>query len=1045
MSDIGFELITADEAKKAELRQNWRDRARTFLRRHKVADGEAPNRPVKKLHRVKSYQWLLALDNSLRVVYGRGLDGWVVTDDMMKCDEPENLPMLSGAADQGSDGLCAESFCKYGPVSINFELVDDDCHGNNNDLNGTITDCGMYPEQKLVELARNAHHGPWGTAARHNEMADSIGEWLDMGAADDCPFLEDMTYDILEDIGELDRLLDDDLKSYIKDLIKHHPTYTNRGDSANSERFMDAARRAKADSKVHTLRAVGFGIMGILGGQLDEKKCRLIESSCAAAPAPAPDAPKVPTAVVAKNLVKDYREATRNNVEVALLVYNNSDIKYRQRLIAAVGEPYTTTYSDTSKRQRSVDGCVQWQIDQCKGAFWDPIVETFQFFQDSSKLEYLGLETEFGPWSRLEKDHPVVQWNDDQASLMSKFIFTMAGKRIRRKLPLLRGWTRHSVMLLDVESVDKTIALFKRDVDNFEALKKSKDAFVKKIVTRSLFQSTPVKHMRAVLAKFEFKNSNSVQRWANRKHKRPISSLACEDAGNRARRAEEKSKTNAYSSSLLWETIIKKKVLSGVHKYKEVSGDRQRCPRRSRLPAHLYVPCAKRTHERINIRKIVSYQESTPWPSPGAASLPQNVADLILTEHCLAIGLLGRMRQAWLCSMLKPGHFLIRKKTLGDAEPWLFSLGHVNNVIGLGTPAVERKIEGADETYFLPDISEKARAIHPMPILDGDAVEAMTFECRSPLRLFVERGALAPELGPDLQCIMCFPTCEPDTIYRVMAFECYLDYNLTWCREFGKLSMPGFNAKQPLFQTLKELIEFFLHELDDVQVCAILKKRTTLSFFGMEHFFELEGADDVLSKDEQEKVRKKVQNFKLQKLVNDDYTEEWQEFHRAVHKLPQRAEADPTKADSPLRRYKGPSLLPKGAIPQSELAKLCPPGGHIWEGARGCGSWHVHLPTFPRWSRPWVPFGVDRAAQLVLQYLWVLWLRDNRLLPKHCPVKGLFADDVADVHKDVLAAVVRGVDAKARAPAPEKKPLDGGAAAAGSGAACAAALPGDAA
>ena len=271
--------------------------------------------------------------------------------------------------------------------------------------------------------------------------------------------------------------------------------------------------------------------------------------------------------------------------------------------------------------------------------------------------------------------------------------------------------------------------------------------------------------MCAVLAKAGWKNANVVQRWASRRHKRPISSLACEDAGNRARRAEEKAKSNTYSSSLLWETIIRKQALGSVHKYNEICGDRPEVPRRSRLPSHLYTPPAKQSHKRVPLRRFVSYQDPTPWNSPGSATLAQNVADLILVEYCMADNLLGRMKNAWLCSMLKPGQLLVRNSTPGDTEPWRFALGHVNNVTGLCTPAAEHKIEGSDLVYYLPDVSAKARALHPMLALNGDAVGAMTFECRSPLRTFVQRGALAPELAHGSLSLLCYPTCRPDRFF----------------------------------------------------------------------------------------------------------------------------------------------------------------------------------------------------------------------------------------------------------------------------------------
>ena len=77
-------------------------------------------------------------------------------------------------------------------------------------------------------------------------------------------------------------------------------------------------------------------------------------------------------------------------------------------------------------------------------------------------------------------------------------------------------------------------------------------------------------------------------KWARRKHLRPTGSRVCEDAGNRARRAQELAKTDQLSVQSMWRTLVEKKVLSDVYDYEEISGENQRLLRKARAPQHFF-------------------------------------------------------------------------------------------------------------------------------------------------------------------------------------------------------------------------------------------------------------------------------------------------------------------------------------------------------------------------------------------------------------------------------------------------------------------------
>ena len=90
-----------------------------------------------------------------------------------------------------------------------------------------------------------------------------------------------------------------------------------------------------------------------------------------------------------------------------------------------------------------------------------------------------------------------------------------------------------------------------------------------------------------------------------------------------------------------------------------------------------------------------------------------------------------------------------------------------------------------------------------------------------------------------------------------------------------------------------------------------------------------------------------------------------------------------------LARHKVLNMLPKGALPKNEVSKMCPPGGHIWNGWK-TGSWHAHLPPYTRIIASWSVYGHREGAIWCLKTMWQWWLEDNNVEESACIVKGLF-------------------------------------------------------
>jgi hypothetical protein len=119
----------------------------------------------KPVHRKKSWELLVALDNQLKQTFGRGIDKWVLTDTYKKTKSPFVWPHLVWAADEGSDNLAALHYMQR-HTGCNIEYFNDPSHGVSRDFEYSLKVSGLYLHQMLCCTAWNVGHGPWAENAR---------------------------------------------------------------------------------------------------------------------------------------------------------------------------------------------------------------------------------------------------------------------------------------------------------------------------------------------------------------------------------------------------------------------------------------------------------------------------------------------------------------------------------------------------------------------------------------------------------------------------------------------------------------------------------------------------------------------------------------------------------------------------------------------------------------------------------------------------------------------------------------------------------------
>ena len=109
--------------------------------------------------------------------------------------------------------------------------------------------------------------------------------------------------------------------------------------------------------------------------------------------------------------------------------------------------------------------------------------------------------------------------------------------------------------------------------------------------------------------------------------------------------------------------------------------------------------------------------------------------------------------------------------------------------------------------------------------------------------------------------------------------------------------------------------------------------------------------------------------------------------------MPEKRGPDPDKPESPFFGLSLPAAIPEGALTLPEMKTMLPPNCRAWRYLTAPGGWGAQLEGYGAVTRSWSIGGHRAAAEYVLRVVWTLFLFDNGMANKDCPVKGLLFDD----------------------------------------------------
>ena len=72
--------------------------------KNRVGEAMPKKKGKPKVHRRKAFQWLVAVDNALKGISGKGLKDFVISkEELAEPSSPNEWPLLMGVADKGPD------------------------------------------------------------------------------------------------------------------------------------------------------------------------------------------------------------------------------------------------------------------------------------------------------------------------------------------------------------------------------------------------------------------------------------------------------------------------------------------------------------------------------------------------------------------------------------------------------------------------------------------------------------------------------------------------------------------------------------------------------------------------------------------------------------------------------------------------------------------------------------------------------------------------------------------------------------------------------
>eukprot|EP00971_Amphidinium_carterae_P351489 6492139-Amphidinium_carterae.1 len=971
IADSFVDRLAGPPEAQADHQATWVQRARLWLKKRKPEGEEFKPQKFRK----KACQWLVALENVLVKTAGKSLDAFTID----RAVAPRSWPYLGVTPDQGSDGVCAGWYLKH--REINAEFFYDISHGIWNDQQLAVQAVGLKAFTHLLVVVMNLAHSPWNSSARFQQLKDSTEEYLPMLV--ECPLLQHYLSDVVSELGL--GSWDWENRSAIEAVSEHLAQDWNqhfKGTQVKMCRFGNWTDRAEEFLTGYTwamLRIMHYGLQErLFTAEAFEGILKQTQSSNNEGPE------RAGVRDSNTSIVQGFRKANKNNMQLAAVLLTEPLTKFRVYTLTAFARPIRRFHGRQNVTLRSSHETLEWFKEQfLAGHVHSSLQETVALLSTTSLLDEVGFKLEF---SAQEKDmtvlHPPVAEQNEMALLACKYVCHLVAFRSKRMLYLTDGWTGMQARFLsDVDAQLAEVAdMFMQEWLAFEEAKKQKGAFWQKLVGRSYWNTGPALQLRDFLVQNNGRVSEEMKAHVTQRLSGLAQSKLCEDAVNRARQVEDRSRNKQQlPARRVWEKLIDTKLAHTVYRYDEVEWSGVVAPANRPLPAGFFKAEWKKVPKWIP--QVITKDRKPKWFSTDAQG-----ANMLMVDRLLLLE--GYNKKTWgeIAHSCKLAEFC----SVGDmamqppgSTSWFISLGHVCGAAVLLWQAEPLTCDG--KLLLKPD----PKAAPKMMLLTESGWRASVLTWLSPWGQVVQKRVTPESVAQDGALWAIAGTAQP--LLQCMAsrgFEGVPISTLTWLLKYLGLELAADSSG--LEKVLCLLHNLFPDE-SEANIMTMAGYRMGEHSCGYDEVMDLEDCADLVDAKDQQECAGSVKKIRDARSEIDEFKKAWSKKKRTQHEGASMASGSKKQVlkilNSSARTIRGE--WPKGGLDDPAIAQsLMPDPVRVYRDAKNA-RWQVHYPNVGSRSRSWAMYGSRRALKLCMRWAWQEKLTRLGRENADCPVKGL--------------------------------------------------------
>ena len=433
MRDSKLRLATPGVEFTDSEKASWRGHAQQFFNPTPKEQKRIDKCEKITIPRLATFDWLVSLDNALRIGTNKGLERFGnVQEALMKNELPATLVLC---VDQHQMQWTGIHFLQHGPPKLCLVALFDGFHRRHNDLWQAMERSGTVGQFVCKMLELSMSYGPWQSSAWMRTLEDGAMDVSQLFDVNDPLLLrmwpgicKDMEFDDTESQGPEARA------AFLKDL-PHFPVFNNKGPKASTSRWMSWQASVRFHDRYHHTKLLVALYVAIkkewvrsaddLWSEGAGQQQAAVGAGGPGATASTSSAPTVkrntrPLAVVAATQNGKFP----NTFTAVLKSMANPDLLTGARMIALLTAGEEKAHARVATEMRSADRTVEFYSDWAQCSWVHPLREAIRVFLDPLQLRRIGFTVSFsGPqFAGLLATDPRVGYEDVLAELCVKYL-----------------------------------------------------------------------------------------------------------------------------------------------------------------------------------------------------------------------------------------------------------------------------------------------------------------------------------------------------------------------------------------------------------------------------------------------------------------------------------------------------------------------------------------------------------------------------------------------------------------------------------------------